>query len=302
MNFRSVDLNLLTVFDAIMVECNITRAADKIGMSQSAMSQALSRLRHLTGDQLFERQARGLKPTPRALELVQPVRQALDILATALEPSTSFDCTSNEKEFNLALSDYGEIVLLPRLMSWLSSLNAKARITIHPIAQQDFKKELHFGNLDLFLWTIPIKDPEIHCEQITTITQSCVVRENHPLIRESITLEQYTEIPHIVFKWPEHQGPMIVDKQLQAVNLERNTALQVHSYLDAPRVLAVTDMICTMPTPIAQTLAKEHKLKVIPLPVEKFELPLYIMWHTSMMQNPAHIWLRNFIIGLCKRV
>jgi DNA-binding transcriptional LysR family regulator len=116
MNLRSVDLNLLTVFDAVFTEGNMSRAAEKIGMSQPALSLAISRFRRLAGDELFERTGRGVKPTPRARELAGPVRRALDVISGALGQGSQFDVSTSSRTFNLVMGDAGELILLPRLM------------------------------------------------------------------------------------------------------------------------------------------------------------------------------------------
>ncbi len=301
MNFRSVDLNLLTVFDAILVEGNMTRAAKKIGMSQPAMSLALSRLRHVMDDQLFEREGRGLKPTARAVELAKPVRQALDILANALEPSSDFDCTNSDRVFNLTLTDYGEIVAIPRLMQWLQSQSAKIKIQLRTKTQLDYQKELHFGDLDLFAWITPIDSPEIHYEKVGQVTHSCLVRKDHPLTEATITLENYTEYQHIALEWASKELTQI-EQKIRAEGLQRDIGLQVCTYLDVPRVLAATDMISTLPTAIAKQFADEFDLKVLPFPLGDVPMPLYLMWHRSMENDSAHIWLRTFIINLLKRI
>jgi len=301
MNLRSVDLNLLTVFDAIMAEGNMTRAAEKIGMSQPAMSLALSRLRHLVDDPLFERQGRGLKPTLRAQELVQPVRRALDIVSNALESTADFDCQASEREFNLVLTDYGEIVLLPRLMAWLKNQHAKININLQPRAQQDFKKDMHFGKLDLYFWHIPLLDDEIISERLGSFSHSCLVREDHPLINDSINLEQYCQLQHITFHAPG-ENTSIIDQQIRGAGMERQVGMRIHTYFDVPRVLTATDMICTLPTPIAHSFAEIHKLKVLALPMDNVEMPLYMMWHRNQDNDEVHKWLRNFLITLCARI
>ena len=156
MNLRSVDLNLLTVFDAVYTEGNMSRAAEKINMSQPALSLAISRFRHLAGDELFERAGRGVRPTPRANELAAPIRRALDMIIGALEQAADFDATTSDRTFNLLLGDAGELILMPPLMRWLETANANVHINTLPLAGTDVRKEMHFGNVDLYLWITPL--------------------------------------------------------------------------------------------------------------------------------------------------
>ncbi len=301
MNLRSVDLNLLTVFDAVMTEGNITRAAEKIGMSQPAMSIAISRFRHIAKDKLFERTGRGVKPTPRAQQLAGPVRRALDIVSSALEHHTEFDAGQSERTFNLALGDYGELLLLPGLMAWLNEQNSRISIRTLSVPGSDVVKEMHFGNLDLYMWIVPLEKEEFTSLQLGSTEEVCLLHEDHPRVKNKLTLEQFAALKHIIFELPGAYGPSTIDRELWLHGLQRQHSMTVHSYFDVPRILSTTDMVCTMPPQMARTFAARHPLKVVPSPIKR-ELPIFLIWHKSMETDPGHRWLREYLIDLHGRL
>lgn len=301
MNLRSVDLNLLTLFDAIMTEQNLTRAGDKIGISQPSMSNALSRLRALTGDELFVRSGRGVKPTPKAMLLAGPIRTILDMVVNTLSMDSDFDYQASDRSFNLVLGDFGDVVLMPRLLQWLGELNCKVRINLLHRGESDYREEMHFGKIDLLLSAIPTVDEEIHCEQIFSEPEYSLVRRDHPEIKDSLSLEQFLAQEQVVLSAPIRQGFMI-DQQLRARNLERKHQVTVHSSTEMPHIVAATDMICTMPLSMARQCAEIFNLKMFPTPLEGVDVTGYLMWHKSLQNDAGHKWLRGLIIDLCRRL
>lgn len=297
MNLRSIDLNLLSVFDAVITEGNITRAAEKIGMSQPAMSIAISRFRHIAKDELFERTGRGVKPTPRALEMALPIRQALALVTQALEDQQAFDIGTSERKFNIALGDYGDLVLLPKLIKALEARNSKVRLQTISASSVDLKKEMHFGNIDLHMWIARSQDEDLCFHQVGTIKEACVVREDHPTVQDSLSMAQYAALKHLTFKLPTAYGPSVIDRKLWEHGLRREHFLSVHTFLNVPQILSATDLICSMPIPIANILTKNYPLKIVPSPIE-FELPIFFSWHKKNDKDPAHMWLRNCLFDI----
>ena len=296
MNLRSVDLNLLTVFDAVYAEGNMSRAADKIGMSQPALSLAISRFRHLAGDELFERSGRGVRPTPRARELAGPIRRALDIISGALDRTTDFDATNSDRTFNLMLGDAGELILMPKLMQWLESEGAKVRINTLPLSGADARKEMHFGNVDLYLWLEPLDsdNEEFVSRQIDLDRNVCLVRQDHPEVGEQLSLEQYAALRHVILRLPGGYGPSQIDRELWSHGLKREHAMTVHSFFEFPRIISSTDMIGTVPSRIARSLAQVHALRIVPAPIE-FEMPIYLSWPQALDSDSGHRWLRELL-------
>jgi DNA-binding transcriptional LysR family regulator len=300
MNLRSVDLNLLTVFDAVMTERNITRAAKKIGMSQPAMSIAISRFKHIAKDELFERTGRGVRPTPRALELASPVRRALNIVSDALEHGTEFDISRSDRAFNVVFSGVGEVVMLPSLMRQLEEVGSRIRINTRNVFHSNVEKEMHYGTVDLHLWVAPIESSDITCTQIGITDEVCLVRKDHPTVKDTLTIEEFAALRHIVYHMPGDYGPSLNDRELWRMGLKREHGMSIHSYFDAPRVLTYTDMVCSMPQILGRHFSLVHKLKMVPSPLP-LEFPVYMIWPRSLDNDEGHRWLRTTLIDIFKK-
>ncbi len=296
MNLRSVNLNLLTIFDAIMAENNLTRAANKIGMTQPAMSRALSQLRHIFDDKLFIRTASGVKPTNKALELSAPIHQALNIIVGALEPDDLFDCSSSERQFNLVLNEYGDTILLPRLMKRLELQSASVTINTLSTNREDIARDLHFGKVDLYLWPKPIIKDGVTSRQLDSEDHCCLVRKDHPLANKKLNIKQYAKLDQIMCRMPEDYGPGVITPRLHAKKLQRNTHLYVHSYFSVPGVLVNTDYIATVPTGLGRYFCEIYPLALLECPVPDNYFPIYAMWPSSMDDDPGNKWLRELLL------
>jgi DNA-binding transcriptional LysR family regulator len=297
MNLRSVDLNLLTVFDAIMAERNITLASEKINMSQPAMSAALARLRIMLKDDLFVRTGRGVKPTSRALELEAPVRQILDKIVGTLSQSMGFDSRTSERAFNLASVDYGGIVVVPKLVKHLQELESSVRVNVLPQYDTDLKDLMHFGHVDFALDDIPIVENDIQVELVTRETAYCLVRKGHPTIKAAPTMEQFLEAEHVSI-FPRGDRVSSLDSYLLSINTPRKHGMRVASYFNSPYVVMETDMIAAMPEKVALHMGEVFDLNVFPGPFDDWLAPVYLMWHSSFNDDPGHKWMREIIFAL----
>jgi DNA-binding transcriptional LysR family regulator len=301
MNLRSVDLNLLTVFDAVIREGNLTRAAANVGMSQPAMSDAVARLRHLLKDDLFIRTGHGVRPTPRAQEYAAPIRRILDLVMMTLSEAKSFDHLTSHRRFNLVLREYGELVLLPPLMQWLDGMGSGVSINACAVPHKQIAEALRSGTVDIYLTTEPPKQSGYTVAHVVTEHLVAVVRRDHPTAKNGMTLDQYLALNHVILDWPDIPTPH-VDQALLDRGLERRKCkMNVHSLFDMPRVVASTNMICSLPSKMAQSFADAHKLKLFPLPLEDVSIPLYLCWHQRFDADPGHSWMRNALTSLLSR-
>ncbi|EKF7416840.1 TPA: LysR family transcriptional regulator [Pseudomonas aeruginosa] len=301
MNLRSVDLNLLTVFDAVIREGNLTRAAANIGMSQPAISDAVARLRHLLKDDLFIRTGHGVRPTPRALQYAAPIRRILDLVIMTLSEAQAFDHVTSHRRFNLVLREYGELVLLPPLMQWLDSMGSSVVIGACTVPHKDVAEALRSGAIDIYLATAPLTDVGYTSLHVFTEQLVSVVRRDHPQVHNSLSLEQFLELNHVILEWPDIPTPR-VDQVLHASGLRpRKCQMRVHSLFDMPRVVASTNMICSLPVKMAQSFAETHKLKAFPVPLDGVEIPLYLCWHERFDNDAGHTWMRETLASLISR-
>ena len=301
MNLRGLDLNLLVVFDAVLVEGNLSRAADRIGMSQPAMSNALARLRAALDDPLFVRRGNGMEPTIRARQLANPIRQALDVLQAGLSTGSEFDFRTANRSFSIATEDFGEVVIMPRLMNWLSSVAPSIQVRIASERATAGLNETRRGKVDIALDYIPIEGDELAVQQLMAETRVCVARTDHPRVIEGMSMEAYLSLPHIVLN-RKIPGGAVVSRELARRGLVRNIAMEVPHYLSMPAVLLQTDFVSTMPRRVAQVVAQHYGLKMVRLPLEAPDMLIYMSWNKAQTSDPAHRWFRESISSLCQRL
>lgn len=303
MNIRNLDLNLLRVLDAILAEGNLTRAAQRLALSQPAMSNALSRLREALGDPLFVRTGKGMAPTPRARQLAGPVRQALDLVHNALRPDTAFDYRASTRSFALAVEDYGEVVLLPRLVENLLQAAPGIQLRVRAERGAALREELRTGGVDLVVDYFPLRDPEVHNRRLLEDELVSLVRRDHPGLGEgaALSLEQYTRLSHVVLDRRAGAGP-VVDRMLRAAGLRRHIALRVPHFLSMPLVVQASDLICTLPRRMAQVYAGRFGLRLLRPPLDLPPVTVYLAWHRSGDADPGQRWMREGVLELAQRV
>jgi len=298
MNLRNIDLNLLTVFDAILSERSLTRASAKLNMTQPALSNALARLRTTLDDQLFIRTAQGMMPTARAKQLAAPIRQALDLIQNGLRKQEAFEFETATRKFVIAISDYGEAVIMPRFVDWLATVAPHIQVQIRPELGRHIKEELRDGSIDLATDYFKIEGDEFRNIHVMDEHLVSMVRQDHPTIGDHLSIEDYLSIPHVVLK----QDKPIVDVVLKKHGLKRDIALQVPHFLSMPLIVQKTDFICTLPKRMALVYADFFRTKVMKTPLEFPNIPIYFMWHQSVDDDLGHRWLRNALAELCHRL
>lgn len=299
MNLRSLDLNLMVIFDAIYAERSISKASARLNLSQPAVSNALARLRNHLDDPLFKRDGKGVKPTPYAKRLKDPVRQALDILERGLRNDDNFEFSNSDREFVIGIEDYGEAMILPRFVDWLANTASNIRIRIQPGPASALQKELREGTVDMALDYFALQEPGINNKCILTDTLTTIARENHPIVGERLSLETYLSLKHIVIEPHSKTLPMI-DLALSKRGLKRDICLTVPHFLSMPAVVEKTDLIGTLPRRMAYFYTDHFRLNAYHVPLHTPEYPIYLIWHKSFDLDPGHIWFRNHLIALCQ--
>ncbi len=301
MNLRSLDLNLLLVFDAIYDERSISKAAARLHLSQPTVSNALGRLRERLDDPLFERSAQGMSPTARAKTLAAPIRQALDLLERGLRFDDAFDYAASDREFVIAAEDYGESVILPRFIDWLSKVAPRIRIRIRPESGAQLRGELREGAVDLALDYFALQDSGYHNTCVMTETLLTLSRRDHPGMAEKISLETYLAHQHVALAPWTSAMPMI-ELALSKRGLQRHIAVVVPHFLSMPMMVRTTQMLCTLPRRMALLYADLFDLKTHEVPVRVPQFPIYLIWHESADLDPSHQWFRNQLIAFCQRL
>ena len=294
MNLRLLDLNLLVVFDALMRERNVTRAAQSIGLSQPAFSNALTRLRARLEDELFIRSSDGMKPTPWALELSGPISRALGDIENALDGAT-FDPATSKRAFTIATPDYATITLMPRLLELM-------RKEAPNVVLQTVTPSLHFGEYldtqqaDIALLNWPNPPERFVSEPLFEENWVCVMRPNHPLSNMKQTLYNYASASHLLIS-PQGERRNWVDDALEETGHKRTVAYAMPTYGPAPLILESTDLLLTCPKSVGEVFKKRNDMLVSPCPLitsSKIR-SISMVWHSGLGQHPAYSWLRELL-------
>ncbi|WP_105403892.1 LysR substrate-binding domain-containing protein [Neorhizobium sp. T7_12] len=293
------DLNLLPVFLTLMDERNVTRAAERLGMTQPALSNALNRLRETLRDPLFIRERYGMKPTQMAEELAPVVRAALSSLDEAIGGQQEFDPAVATRQFTLAPNSYVEFVLMPVIVARLRELAPGIRLRLTPFGNDLVETGAVSGATEMVLGRIVDPPDNMVVQHLMDDGLACVVRKDHPEIGDSLSQEQYERMRHVNVLPP---GRMRVGlfQALQQKGLKRDVAVSVTHFLAVPEMVAVSDYCATLPRLICQRLARDERLKVLPAPVDLGTFPVELAWHVRYRSDPAHRWLRSLIGDVAK--
>ncbi len=300
MNLRSLDLNLLLVFDAIYRESSISKAAGTLNLSQPTVSNALARLRERLEDPLFERTAKGMVPTPRAKQLAEPIRQALNTVERALRGTEEFDAANAEREFVIAVEDYGEAVILPSFMHMLADIAPHIRFRIRPESSSQLQTELREGTVDLALDYFPLPQSDYRSTCVLTESLITLARAGHPDLDPDgkLSLDQYLALQHIVLSAKGNARPMI-DLALSKRGLQRRIAVRVPHFISMPPMVQSTNFLCTLPRRMGQLYSEHFPVQAYELPLRTPRFPVYLIWHESADPDAGHQWFRNRLIEMC---
>jgi DNA-binding transcriptional LysR family regulator len=293
----AIDLNLLVVLRALLRERHVTRAAARVGLSQSAASHALARLRELLGDPLLVRQGRAQALTPRATRLLPALERGLGDLEAAIAGHPEFDPATARRRFTIGASDYLQALMIGPLLRKLAAQAPQIDLTI--VVFPNLEELLESGAIDLVL-TVDNQTPRA-AKRETLFAEgfTCMVRRGHPEIKQRLSLKRYLAQRHLVIA-PSGTPGSLVDTALERRGLERRVALRVTNFLIAPVVVSETDLINTMPTRLARHLAKTYPLRLFPPPLELPHFEYCMSWHPRLDGDPSQRWLREFVASVTK--
>lgn len=294
MQISRIDLNLLVVLDAIYTEGGITRAAEKLHLTQPAISHSLGRLRELFKDELFVREGRAMVPTPLARSLIPPVRNALRGLEVTLNELERFDPATTQKRFTLAVRDVFESTLLPPLLKRVGRTAPSVDIAAVQVERREFESELAAGTLDAALDVLLPLSEHVRHRRISLDRVVVVARRNHPAVRRGLSLASYLKLDHVLVS-SRRSGPGLEDIELSRRGLKRRIRLRCQHYFAACRVVSQTDLILTMPGIYARIANRQFGNRILPLPLDMPPLDAYLYWHANVDNEPANRWLREQI-------
>jgi DNA-binding transcriptional LysR family regulator len=297
MDLREIDLNLLVVFNQLLLDRSVSKSAEKLDLTQPAVSNALKRLRILLKDDLFIRTSRGMLPTPYALHLAEPVFYAMNTLQTAFMQRDSFDPKTSTRNFQLAMTDIGEMYFMPLLMVELLKLAPKVRVSTVRPNSGNLKEDMESGAVDLALGLFPNLQAGFFQRRLFRNKYVCMFRKGHPLAKSPITLEQFSELDHVGVI-AANTGHSEVDGLLDSAGIKRKIRLTVPHFIAVGHILQTTDLISTLPERFAERCESPFGLVTSPHPAKLPDIAINLFWHAKLHRDPANIWLRQLIFDL----
>ena len=305
-NFRTLDLNLLRVFDEVMTERSLTRAARNLSLTQPAVSNALRRLRQALGDELVQRSGQGMAPTPRAIAIWPAVRDALRQLQESLVPS-EFVPASATVAFVLAMADATAASLIPGLNDILERDAPGVVLRVVPLITRDPRPLLDLETCDLAIGHFPSVLPDLTAraqsgQALPFLYQRlyggeyvCVMRKDHPLASSALTLDSYCAARHMLVSF-SGRAYGFIDESLAALGRERRVVLTVNQFFTAGRVVANSNLLTVLPRHFVEVTGLAGQLALRPLPFEVSPVHVDALWHRRSQQRSDHAWLRQAVV------
>jgi DNA-binding transcriptional LysR family regulator len=305
-NFRTLDLNLLRVFDEVMAERSLTRAARNLSLTQPAVSNALRRLRETLGDELVQRSGQGVAPTARALAIWPAVREALQQLQASLIPN-EFVPAQASSTFVLAMADATAAELIPGLVETLEHEAPGVSLRVVPLTTRDPRRLLDEGSCDLAVGYFPavLADLTASAQSGEALPFSyqrlyhgeyvCVMRKGHPLASDPLTLQRFCDARHMLVSFSGRAFGFI-DEALAALGQTRNVVLTVNQFFTAGRVVANSNLLTVLPRHFVRVTGIADQLELRPLPFAVSPVHVDAVWHRRSQQDNAHLWLRETLV------
>lgn len=300
MELTDLDLNLLVVFNQVLTERSVSKVADKLGVTQSAVSNCLARLRKALGDQLFLRTSHGMEPTPFAEQLAEPVAYVLGTLHSALNQRTTFDPASSQRAFTIGMTDIGEIYTLPPLMDVLERDAPDVSISTVRDTAINLKDEMEAGVVDLAIGLLPQLTAGFFQRRLLRQGYVCLLRKGHRLSNRKLTLKDFSDATHVVVI-AAGTGHAKVDELLDRSGVKRRIRLTVPHYVALGHILQRSDMVATVPALLAEKITEPFGLVAVRHPAPLPEIAINLFWHAKYHKDPANQWLRGLIFHLFAR-
>ncbi|MBK1841484.1 LysR family transcriptional regulator [Azospirillum sp. YIM B02556] len=295
------DLNLLPIFIALMEERSVTRAAERLGMTQPALSNALARLRLMLKDQLFVRERYGIQPTAVALDLGPVIAEALAAIDDAVLGQQEFDPARAERLFTIAPNGYVEFVLVPAIVARLQAVAPGIRLRLTPYGNDLAETGVISGTTAMVVGRIVDPPDNLVVQHLMDEGLDCVVRAGHPEIGDTLSREQFERLRHVNIVPPGRLRAGLFQALAQQ-SLRRDVAISVTNFFAVAEMIAVTDHIATLPRLICRRLAQDPRVKVLPAPADLGTFPVEMAWHVRYRHDAAHRWLRGLVAEVAREL
>lgn len=300
LNSPKLSLELLHCFNAVFHERSVTKAAEQLGLSQSTVSSALSKLRIIYADPLFVPGNRGLGPTSKALEIKEFLGSALQQIDNSVIPRSAFQPSTTTAQFQIAMVDFVQDRVLPELTRVIAIESPGLRLSVTPLAIDTVEESLASQRLDLAIASSRLTLKKVRYSKIYEEKFTCILRSGHHMAQVKWKPESFAKLNHLQVS-PVGSGYVsIIDRALGERGLKRNVVLYMPSYRLAARMVAMSDLIALMPLSIAEDVVKTYDIQIKEPPLAIPLLPVIQMWHERSHADPMHLWLRQRLAKLCK--
>jgi DNA-binding transcriptional LysR family regulator len=290
-----LDLNLLRALDALLDERNVTRAAQRLSLTQPAVSAMLTRLRESFGDPLFVRSQRGIVPTERALQLAAPLKQVLAEIEQMMQPP-AFEPAEAQMTLTIASTDYALRAVVVPFLARLRQEAPGIRAVIVPVQHERLQAQFESGDVDMALITPETTPPDLHARRLFDERYVCVMRADHPAAARRLTLERFCSLDHALVSYAGGSLSGVTDEALARVGRSRRVTVSVNSFLVLPEILLTSDLIAVVPSRLAQAV---QGLAVVAPPLEIPGFTKTLAWHERTHRAPGHKWVREVLFETC---
>lgn len=295
-DIRQLDFNLLKALDALLDERSVTRTAQRLSLTQPAVSGMLTRLRDSFGDPLFVRAQHGLVPTPRALDLAAPVKALLAQIETLLHPA-AFDPASASMTVTLAATDYALQAVVVPFLEQLRQLAPSIRVAIRPVQQAELHQQLERGEVDMALITPQTAPAGLHTETLFDEDYVCLLRADHPDAAQPLSLDRFCALEHVLVSQAGDAFRGVTDEALENIGRARRVSVSVTSFLVLPEILRSSDLIAVVPRRLA---LRVPDLKMVEPPVAIPGFTKVLAWHERTRHDAGLLWVRALMAQTCK--
>jgi DNA-binding transcriptional LysR family regulator len=296
-DLHELELNLLVVFDQLLVERRVSKVAENLGLTQPAVSNSLARLRRLFDDELFLRTPNGMQPTPHAEQLAESVSQALALIHSGINRRSSFEPARVQRSMTIGMTDIGEIYFLPALIERLRREAPGIALSTVRNTAVNLKEAMEAGQVDLAIGLLPQLKAGFFQRRLFQQSYVCLMRKGHKLDKKKISLAEFRSVEHLVVV-AAGTGHGKVDELLRRRGIVRAVRLTVPHFVSVGHILQRTDLVATVPQRLADRLIEPFGLVQVPHPARLPQVAIHVFWHAKVHRAPANQWLRGLVFEL----
>jgi len=298
LNLKQLDLNLLSIFHAVLEAGTLTSAAAQLNLSQPTVSAGLAKLRTLMGDELFVRSNGRMLPTPRALQMKEPLARIFQSIQSDILSTAGFEAATDKGVFTICLSDIGELEFLPRLIGRLALSAPDVSVRSIISDPKTLSEAMDRGEIDLAIGYFPdLKTAVFNQQVLFTHGHSCIARRDHPIIRGELSVAQFAQARHLAV-CQETRMFDVVEQAMAQHAIERHVALTISHYVNVPLLVSQSDLIATIPKPLASSFAEIYPLSIFEPPFSIPKLEIKQVWHRRFHNSARLAWLRGLIANM----